>query len=87
MHNVLKYRKIFQNRRNGCGLVAVIFSIYLCSVLYFKWDVTIKEVAGNHDQFNSMFVLGTLAYCQRDVTFEEVVGNHDQFYWLCIYLH
>ena len=31
MHNVFKYIKTFQN---GCGSVAVNFSIYLCSVLY-----------------------------------------------------
>ena len=31
MHNVFKYTKTFQN---GCGYVAVNFSIYLCSVQY-----------------------------------------------------
>jgi len=34
MYNGLEYRKTFQTVRCSCGSVAVIFSIYLNSVLY-----------------------------------------------------
>ena len=36
MHNVLKNGKTFSN---GCGSVAVNFSIYLCSVLFLGFTV------------------------------------------------
>ena len=41
MHNVLKNSKTFYN---GCGAVAVNFSIYLCSVLYLN----INSVVNRH---------------------------------------
>ena len=68
MCNVLKYRKILETLRCGCGAVAFIFSIYLKPVLYQKEHIFFRK--GAFDSISASYHRVSLSIIETDPKFE-----------------